>query len=157
MYTHQEYTSALGGNIVLPLSASFFRNLFSSRNSGFVISSFKDPSQLSCIVSISSLSSCFCSSVSLSTQAALSNFVSVDSGLDTLDEALGALKKEVMVLGFLSIVPTGRDHELVVSYEFCFGFFASAVTRSVAFRFRDMFVVRVTSFDVNVQRKGMRW
>jgi len=48
-------------------------------------------------------------------------------------------------------VPTGRDHELVLSYEFCFGFFVSAVARSVAFRFRDMFAVRVTSFDVNVQ------
>lgn len=71
--TYHEYTSAAGGKIFLPLSCSFFRKRFKSRNSFVTISSFNWDSQVSSKEAISSASKSFCSGVSFSTHFALSN------------------------------------------------------------------------------------
>lgn len=92
-----------------------------------MISSFRTASQLSCSVSISSLSNAFCSSVRPATHFSLSNFragaVSVgplDGFVDDVDElVLGGPKKLVIEL-------------------FALGFLASAATMSAALRLRDM-------------------
>ncbi len=71
-------------------------------NSGAVMSSFRCASQLSCSVSISSLSSLLCSSVSLAAHFALSNLGACAS------EAAPLLKKDVSepcCLGFLASEP----------------------------------------------------
>ena len=60
--------------MVLPASRSRLRKRFSSRNSLLRISSFNCASQVSCILWISSASKSFCSWVSFSIQAFLSNF-----------------------------------------------------------------------------------
>ena len=70
---YQEYTSSIGGKTFLPDSTSFFRNLFSSRKSLDTISSFRWASQLSCKVSISSLSNSFCSSDNVPSHSDLLN------------------------------------------------------------------------------------
>lgn len=123
MLTYQEYTSSIGGKIVLPASFSFFKNLFRSRNSLLTISSFNCANQLSCSVSISSVNNSFCSSFSFSSHFALSNFGAAMGGSDGLglvneDKGVvcpvalaglaseaGCLKNEVMLafaLGFLA-------------------------------------------------------
>ena len=71
--TYHEYTSAAGGKIFFPLSCSFFRKRFKSRNSFVTISSFNWDSQVSSNEVISSASKSFCSGVSFSTHFALSN------------------------------------------------------------------------------------
>lgn len=71
--TYHEYTSAAGGKIFLPLSCSFFKKRFSSRNSFVTISSFNWDNQVSSKEVISSASRSFCSDVSFSTHFALSN------------------------------------------------------------------------------------
>lgn len=122
-FAYQEYTSSSGGNIVFPLSFSFFKNLLRSKNSLDSISSFNCDNQLSCRVSISSFSSSFCSSFSFSSHLALSNFgaaiggseglglVNDDKGLicvaapPDLASVAGCFKNEVMLafaLGFFT-------------------------------------------------------
>ena len=84
--------------------------------------------------------------MSLATQASLSNFEDAESGLDSVDAPLGALKKEVMLLRRIFV--NDDRSRTGVTYAFCFGFLASAVTRSAAFRFSDIFVAEMSSFDM---------
>jgi hypothetical protein len=101
---HHEYTSLLGGKTFCPLSTSFFRKRFKSKNSRVRISSLSCASQLSCRVLISSASSCFCSAVRPATHASLSN-LDADWPLADLADAeplaaadFGGPKKDVMLL-----------------------------------------------------------
>src|ERR1039457_1042712 len=73
--TNQEYTSFIGGKIFFPLSISLFKNRFKSKKSLVTISFFNSFNQLSCKVSISNFKRSFCSSVSVLTQASLSNLI----------------------------------------------------------------------------------
>ena len=107
--------------MVFPLSFSFFRNLLRSKNSLLNTSSFKCANQLSCNVSISRASSSFCSSVSLASHCFLSKLSGGAAG-EAEDVGLGWLKKEVML-------------------ALDFGFLASAVARSAAFRFSEPDIV----------------
>lgn len=114
--------SSRGGKIFFPAAASLSRNRLRSKNSLVTISPFKWANQLGCRVSISSCSSCFCSSVRVATHLALSNLATgsaadeaeppLSDGLAPAPEegtALGAPKKEVMLafcLGFFGSDPT---------------------------------------------------
>lgn len=127
--------SSRGGKIFFPAAASLSRNRLRSKNSLVTISPFKWANQLGCRVSISSCSSCFCSSVRVATHLALSN-LATGSGATEADEAepplsdglapapaegtaLGAPKKEVML-------------------AFCLGFFGSdPAAWPAAFRLTD--------------------
>jgi hypothetical protein len=110
----------MGGYTVFPLSNSFFRNRFSSRNPGLTSTSFKCGSQLSCSVSISNLSSSFCSSLSFATHASLSNF----AGADAPSLGFGAPKNDVML-------------------PLTFVFFAASVAASAALRLRLIVAVAI--------------
>lgn len=79
--------------MVLPSSFSFFRKRFSSRKSLFNTSSFSCASHESCRLLISSWSRSFCSSVSFSTQASLSNF-RVAAGAPKEEKALTGLAED---------------------------------------------------------------
>ena len=138
---YQLYTSADGGKIFFPDSASDFRNRLRSRKALLVTSSFNAPSQLSCNVLISSARSSFCSCVSFAIQASLSNLtgsvagaVGDDAGADglavdkVLAEALGWPKNEVMD-------------------PFAFGFFAASAAMSAALRLSDIFPSRIQFLD----------
>lgn len=127
--------SSRGGKIFFPAAASLSRNRLRSKNSLVTISPFKWANQLGCRVSISSCSSCFCSSVRVATHFALSN-LAIGSNAAAADEAepplsdglapapaegtaLGAPKKDVML-------------------AFCLGFFGSdPAAWPVAFRLTD--------------------
>lgn len=123
---YHEYTSSKGGKILVPLSPSFLRKRFRLRKLSLVTSSLRAPSQLSCKVSISSLSSSLCSSESFATQASLSNLmgcvagaVGSDAGFETFGLGFGAPKKDVIE-------------------AFCFGFLAASAAMSPALRLSDM-------------------
>lgn len=111
--TYQEYTSSKGGKILAPLSPSFLRKRFRLRKLSLVTSSLRAPSQLSCKVSISSLSNSLCSSESFATHASLSNLmgcgagaVGSDAGFETFGLGFGAPKKDVMAAFFLGFLAT---------------------------------------------------
>ena len=123
---YHEYTSSRGGKILAPLSPSFLRKRLRLRKLSLVTSSLRAPSQLSCKVSISSLSSSLCSSESFATHASLSNLmgcvagaVGSDAGFETLGLGFGAPKKDVMA-------------------AFCLGFLAASAAISPALRLSDM-------------------
>jgi len=143
MPVYHEYTSALGGNIFLPLNASLFRNFLRFRNSLDTSSSFRKGSQLSSRVFISSARSSLCSSVREATQASLSN---LDAALelpvlvDLPDAGFGAPKKAVMLLFSSSQYKmlTAMWVDSARCYPFDFGFLASESSALPAFRLRDM-------------------
>ena len=123
---YHEYTSSKGGKILVPLSPSFLRKRLRLRKLSLVTSSLRAPSQLSCKVSISSLSSSLCSSESFATQTSLSNLtgcvagaVGSDAGFETFGLGFGAPKKDVIE-------------------AFCLGFLATSAAMSPALRLSDM-------------------
>lgn len=124
--SYQLYTSEEGGKTFFPDWISLWRNLFRLRNSLETISSFNTLSQLSCRVSISSFSSCLCSSLKASIHFCLSKMDGAGSvgGLDGF-----VLDVLVFVLG---------GPKKLVMEPFAFGFFASAVAISAALRLRDI-------------------
>jgi len=156
---YQEYTSSDGGNTFFPLSTSDFKNLFRFRNSFDVISSFRCASQLSCSVSISSFSSCFCSSLSFAIQASLSNGLPVSTGpfVGFVEDVAGlffglmwcqrgysyaTLAAAASQMSGISVGEGTYCPKKEVIDALDLGFFASSFARSAAFRLSDMLAVR---------------
>lgn len=108
-------------------SLSFLRKRFRLRKLSLVTSSLRAPSQLSCRVSISSLSSSLCSSESFATHASLSNFMGCVAGAVGSD-AVG-FEAEALGLG------TPKND---VMEAFCLGFLAASAAMSPALRLSDM-------------------
>lgn len=94
--------------MVLPASRSRLRNRFSSRNSLLRISSFNCASQVSCMLWISSASRSFCSGVSFSIQACLSNFC-VAVGVPSEEKVLTVLIVDGGCCGSLLELGGGDD------------------------------------------------
>ena len=137
---YHEYTSSIGGKIFSVPSLSFLRKRFRLRKLSLVTSSLRAPSQLSCSVSISSLSSSLCSSESFATQASLSNLIGSvagavrsDAGFEALGLGFGAPKKDVME-------------------AFCLGFLTASAAMSPALRLRDILVLEIREDVILVER-----
>lgn len=134
--TNQEYTSSAGGNIFFPASCSFFKNLFNSKKSLLVISSFNSFNQLSCRVPISNARRSFCSALNVLTHASLSNFFTGVEAVAGLDEIFLVVVPVTFVVD--ETVLGGPKNE--VMEPLALGFFASESVESVALRLSDMMI-----------------
>lgn len=173
LLTYHEYTSAAGGKIFLPLSCSFFRKRFKSRNSFVTISSFNWDSQVSSKEAISSASKSFCSGVSFSTHFALSNLgngaaasaaggggaaaadvkmAAVADAVDFCEESSrtvaggeeGTVEEAVNTAAAGFVVLEGEEkNEVMVALAF--GFLAVEVATSPALRLRGVAMARMVS------------
>lgn len=170
--TYHEYTSAAGGKIFFPLSCSFFRKRFKSRNSFVTISSFNWDSQVSSNEVISSASKSFCSGVSFSTHFALSNLgngaaasagggaaaadvkmdavVAVVDAVDFCEESLrtvaggeeGTVEGAIDTAAAAGFAVLEGEEKNEVMVALAFGFLAVEVAMSPALRLRGVAMAR---------------